>query len=165
MKAPAAMFRYAERQPSAAVAPWVLSLWSFQADATPPADEPYTVWPDGCVSVGLVRDARMRILGPLDALLWDRSLVRTVFGFDYSWEVYKPKEKRRFGWYVCPLLHRGQLVGRLEGKVDGTTLVVDRIWREKHHELDEDALDACLERHATACRCDAVKRPKVRVAR
>ncbi len=55
-------FRYAERAPSAAIAPWVLSLWSFQADATPPASDPYTVWPDGCASFGLVRDHTMTLL-------------------------------------------------------------------------------------------------------
>lgn len=54
---PAPLYRYAERAPSAAIAPWVLSLWSFQADATPPEDQPYTVWPDGCTSIGLSRDA------------------------------------------------------------------------------------------------------------
>lgn len=55
-------YRYAERAPSAAIAPWVLSLWSFQADATPPETEPYTVWPDGCVSIGVSRDAHMTML-------------------------------------------------------------------------------------------------------
>lgn len=55
-------FRYAERSPSAAIAPWVLSLWSFQSDATPPADEPYTVWPDGCTSIALSRDAHGTVL-------------------------------------------------------------------------------------------------------
>lgn len=48
-------FRYAERRPSDRIAPWIVSLWSFQADAAPPADEPYTVWPDGSASVGLAR--------------------------------------------------------------------------------------------------------------
>ncbi len=57
-----APFRYAERTPSAAIAPWVLSLWSFQSDATPPAEEPYTVWPDGCASVGLSRDPHATVL-------------------------------------------------------------------------------------------------------
>ena len=52
------VYRYAERPPSPSIAPWVLSLWSFQADITPPADDPYTVWPDGCVSLGLSRDPR-----------------------------------------------------------------------------------------------------------
>ena len=39
-------------------------------------------------------DGRMRILGPLDPLLWDRRLVNDAFGFDYIWEVYKPAEQR-----------------------------------------------------------------------
>lgn len=103
-------------------------------------------------------DERMRVLGPLDPLLWDRALVRQVFGFDYVWEVYKPAGERRFGWYVVPLLHRGWLVGRLEGRVEGTTLVVERAWREEGARFDEDALDAALERHAVACGCDRVVR-------
>ena len=104
-------------------------------------------------------DDRMRILGPLDPLLWDRKLVKDAFGFDYIWEVYKPAEKRRFGWYVCPLLFRGALVGRLEGRVRGDTLAVDRIWPENGVRLDEDALDLALERHATACGVSAFTRP------
>ncbi len=62
-------------------------------------------------------DGRMRILAPLDAFLWDRKLVHAIFGFDYLWEVYKPAAQRRWGYYVCPLLHRGALVGRFEGRV------------------------------------------------
>ncbi|WP_236606622.1 DNA glycosylase AlkZ-like family protein [Sandaracinus amylolyticus] len=108
-------------------------------------------------------DDRMRILGPLDPVLWDRDLVRHAFDFDYVWEVYKPASERRFGWYVVPLLHRGRFVGRLEGHVDGATLVIDRVWREDGIALDEDALDAALERHATACGCDrVVRRPGAR---
>jgi hypothetical protein len=104
-------------------------------------------------------DDALRILGPLDPLLWDRKLVRELFDFDYVWEVYKPAAARRFAWYVMPLLHRGALVGRLSGRVEGTTLVVDGLWREGRG-LDEDALDAALEAHAEACGCDAVKRPR-----
>ncbi len=103
-------------------------------------------------------DDRMRLLGPLDPLLWDRDLVRTVFGFEYLWEVYKPAKLRRWGWYVVPLLHRGRLVGRLEGRAVGTTLAIDRVWRERGIDFDEDALDAALERHADACGCDEVRR-------
>jgi len=99
-------------------------------------------------------DARMRILAPLDPILWDRKLVRQVFGFDYVWEVYKPKATRRWGWYVCPLLHRGHLVGRIEGRVDGSTLSIEHVWPEEDEVLDADALDAALERHALALGCD-----------
>jgi uncharacterized protein YcaQ len=118
-------------------------------------------------------DDRMRILGPLDPLLWDRELVEHAFGFEYVWEVYKPAPQRRWGWYVVPLLHRGELVGRLEGRVKGTTLAIDRVWRERGsparssrapgRELDEDALDQALERHATALGCESVRRgPRAR---
>lgn len=113
-------------------------------------------------------DERMRILGPLDPLLWDRGLVAAVFGFDYVWEVYKPEERRRWGWYVCPLLHRGRLVGRLEGRLEdgrrGKVLAIDRVWREAGVAFDEDALDAALARHAAACGAVRVRRPRRRRA-
>lgn len=107
-------------------------------------------------------DGRMRILGPLDPLLWDRKLVKEVFGFDYVWEVYNPKAERRFGWYVCPLLHRGRLVGRLEARIDGRAMIVERLWTEEGETLEEDALDAALERHAIACGADVVRRERAR---
>jgi len=103
-------------------------------------------------------DDVMRVLGPLDPVLWDRGLVRQAFGFDYVWEVYKPAAARRYGWYVCPLLHRGELVGRIEASTAGTTMIVSRLWREADRAFDEDAFDALLERHATALGCDSVKR-------
>jgi hypothetical protein len=105
----------------------------------------------------------MRILGPLDPLLWDRGLVRLAFGFEYVWEVYKPASQRRWGWYVCPLLHRGQLVGRLEARVEEDVLRVDKLWREKGVKLDDAALDEALARHAKACGATRVRRPRARV--
>ncbi|MCP3104670.1 winged helix DNA-binding domain-containing protein [Myxococcus sp. K15C18031901] len=109
-------------------------------------------------------DARMRILGPLDPVLWDRGLVRVAFGFDYIWEVYKPPAQRKWGWYVCPLLHRGRLVGRLEARVREGELQVDNLWREKGVKLDDAALDETLARHAAACGALRVRRPRARVA-
>jgi uncharacterized protein YcaQ len=108
-------------------------------------------------------DARVRILGPLDPLLWDRGLVKLLFGFEYTWEVYKPAEQRRWGWYVCPLLHRGRLVGRLEARVVEGVLRVDKLWREKGVKLDDAAVDEALARHAKACGATRVKRPRARV--
>lgn len=104
-------------------------------------------------------DGKLRILGPLDPLLWDRKLVTQIFGFEYIWEVYKPASRRRWGYYVCPLLHRGHLVGRLEGRVRDGGLVIDRIWSEPDCELDMDALDVALERHAIACGAEWFQRP------
>jgi uncharacterized protein len=105
-------------------------------------------------------DDAMRILGPLDPVLWDRALVKQVFDFEYVWEVYKPASQRRWGWYVCPLLHRGRLVGRIDARIEGDHLVVDRLFREKGVRLDDDALDACLARHAEACGVSRVRRKR-----
>lgn len=91
-------------------------------------------------------DGRMRILGPLDPLLWNRDLVRHVFDFDYVWEVYKPADKRRWGFYVCPLLHGDRLVGRIEAHVESGELVVDRLWEEPGG-VDQQALADALDRH------------------
>jgi uncharacterized protein YcaQ len=110
-------------------------------------------------------DGRMRILGPLDPLLWDRALVRAAFDFDYVWEVYKPAATRRWGYYVCPLLQGDALVGRLEGALEGDVLRVRNVWREAGAPLDEEALARALARHARACRASRVVRPRrVRVA-
>ena len=107
-------------------------------------------------------DERMRILGPLDPLLWDRALVRSAFGFEYVWEVYKPEGKRRWGWYVCPLLHKGRLVGRFEGRAEKGALRVLKLWREDGAAFDDDAFDAALARHAAACGAARVVRPRAR---
>jgi len=91
-------------------------------------------------------DDRMRVLGPLDPLLWDRKLVDDVFDFDYVWEVYKPAPQRQWGYYVTPLLHRGRLVGRMEARraqgPGGATVQVERRWGE----LDPRAFDEAVDR-------------------
>ena len=99
----------------------------------------------------------MRIIAPLDPLLWDRALVRQAFRFDYVWEVYKPAAKRRWGWYVCPLLHRGQLVGRIEARARSGVLRVEGLWPEEGRVIDRAALDAVLERHCRACGLEGVR--------
>jgi len=74
-------------------------------------------------------DDRVRILGPLDPLLWDRDLIRHVFDFDYVWEVYKPAHQRKWGWYVCPILHRDRLIARLDAQT-GKLWFEDGVERE-----------------------------------
>ncbi len=95
-------------------------------------------------------DERMRILGPLDSLLWDRKLVAHAFGFEYVWEVYKPAAQRRWGYYVCPLLHRGELVGRFEGRFVDGSLEVLGLWKEPGRRFEMRAFKRALERHEAA---------------
>lgn len=102
----------------------------------------------------------MRLLGPLDPLLWNRRLVRELFDFDYVWEVYKPAAKRRFGWYVLPLLDGQRLVGRLEAKLLGNVLAVQRVWEEERGSVDRQRLDSLLAHHAWACGMAHMTRPQ-----
>ena len=60
-------------------------------------------------------------MAPLDPLIWDRQLLRSVFDFDYLWEVYTPEHKRQFGYYVLPILFGDRLVGRIEPRLDRAT--------------------------------------------
>jgi len=71
-------------------------------------------------------------LAPLDPLMWDRRLVKGLFGFDYIWEVYVPAPKRRHGYYVLPLLFGERLVGRIEPRFERAsgTLRIAGIWFE-----------------------------------
>ena len=57
-------------------------------------------------------------LPPFDALVWDRVLLGSLFGFDYVWELFVPPAKRRWGWYVLPILFADRFVGRIEPRID-----------------------------------------------
>jgi uncharacterized protein len=63
-------------------------------------------------------------LPPFDPLVWDRALLASLFEFDYVWELFFPPEKRRYGWYVLPILFRDRFVGRIEPRIDRTDGVV-----------------------------------------
>ena len=77
--------------------------------------------------------ADVSFLAPLDPLIWDRKgLLRGLFEFDYLWEVYVPEAKRRWGYYVLPLLFGDRFVGRIEPRLDRKTktLNVIGLWFE-----------------------------------
>ena len=55
-----------------------------------------------------------RFIAPLDNIMWDRNLLESLFDFEYRWEVYTPAAKRKYGYYVLPVLYNGSLVARFE---------------------------------------------------
>jgi uncharacterized protein YcaQ len=72
-------------------------------------------------------------LPPFDPLVWDRGLLGSLFGFDYVWELFVPPAKRRWGWYVLPILFRDRLVGRIEPRIDraeGFVRVLNLWWED-----------------------------------
>ena len=76
---------------------------------------------------------RCELLAPLDNLLWDRRLIRELFGFDYKWEIYTPAKDRRYGYYVVPVLYGERFVGRAEPVMDraGGALSLKNFWPEE----------------------------------
>ena len=72
-------------------------------------------------------------LPPFDPMVWDRPLLGSLFEFDYVWELFLPPAKRRWGWYVLPIVFRDRLVGRIEPRIDragGRVQVIDLWWEE-----------------------------------
>jgi len=58
------------------------------------------------------------LLPPLDNVLWDRERLADLFGFRYSWEIYLPPTKRRYGPYTMPVLEGDRFIGRLDARFD-----------------------------------------------
>lgn len=65
------------------------------------------------------------VLSPFDPVVWDRKRAAALFDFDYVIECYTPAEKRKYGYFVLPLLSRGRLVGRVDAKAHRTTGVFE----------------------------------------
>ena len=72
------------------------------------------------------------LLSPFDPVVWDRKRARELFNFDYRIECYTPEEKRKFGYFVLPILHRGQIKGRLDARMlrQAKQLGINNIWLE-----------------------------------
>lgn len=75
---------------------------------------------------------RTVLLSPFDRLIHDRRRTKLLFGFDYQLEIYIPKDKRRYGYYVLPILHGDRLIGRIDPVFDRPerALRVNGLWAE-----------------------------------
>jgi len=71
-------------------------------------------------------------IAPFDSLLWDTALLSNLFAFDYVWEGFFPPAKRRWGYYVLPIVFRDRFVGRIEPRIDRNEARVDLldVWWE-----------------------------------
>lgn len=94
----------------------------------------------------LAKPNHVTLLSPFDPLTRNRDRALRLFNFDYKIEIYTPEPKRVYGYYTLPMLHRGDLVGRIDLKSDRKTgqLLVQSAWHEINLEtgrIDAVAID------------------------
>ena len=66
---------------------------------------------------GKLNATHSAVLSPFDPVVWDRKRAEQLFDFSYRLECYTPEPKRQYGYFVLPLLHRGEIVGRMDSKM------------------------------------------------
>lgn len=104
---------------------------------------------------------RLRVLSPFDPAIRDRKRLERLFGFDYRIEIFVPEAKRKYGYYVFPLLEGDRLIGRIDMKhirQEGA-LNVTGLWLEpgvKPSRSRLDRLAAELERYRRFVGADRV---------
>ena len=89
-------------------------------------------------------DNHIRILAPLDNMLWDRLMVYKIFDFQYTWEVYLPAEKRKYGYYVLPVLYQNKIIARIEPMKQeiGKPFLIKNWWWEPKITINNTLKDA-----------------------
>lgn len=107
---------------------------------------------------------RVEFLAPLDPMLWDRNLIRALSGFDYSWEIYTPAEKMKYGHYVLPVIWEDRFAGRIEcvRNRKAGVLEIRNFWREpdwKAPKAFDAAFSEALSRFASFNDCISVSDP------
>ena len=105
---------------------------------------------------------RLEFLAPLDPMLWDRKLIEALWDYRYSWEIYTPAGKRKYGYYVLPMLRGERFVGRIEAAADRKTgtLTVKNIWYEdgvRQTKKLTAALDSAIRRLARLNDCGRIE--------
>ena len=109
------------------------------------------------MSEATATSSRLRSINPFDPIVRDRARLKRIFGFDYRIEIFVPVAKRKWGYYVFPLLEGDRFVGRMEAKADRdqSVLTITSVWSEPGVKWTAPRLaklDAELTRFARLCR-------------
>lgn len=116
-------------------------------------------------NAGNLQALHTTLLSPFDPVVWDRERSAALFDFDYRLECYTPEAKRVYGYFVLPILCRGELIGRLDAKAHRADGVLEvralyaqpgLVWTEQQIVDVARAIQASADWHGT---------PRVRITR
>jgi uncharacterized protein YcaQ len=101
-------------------------------DISSMADEPKT-------------EKAVKFIAPLDNILWDRDMLAKLFDFEYTWEVYVPAAKRKFGYYVIPVLYGDRFIARFEPEKSTSHFKIKNWWWEKGVDVSDDLIEHVMQ--------------------
>ena len=87
-----------------------------------------------------------RFIAPLDNMMWDRKMVEELFNFSYRWEVYTPIIKRKYGYYVLPVLYNDKFVARFEAVPvkESKCFMIKKWWWENDVSPNKKMIDTIM---------------------
>jgi hypothetical protein len=124
---------------------WKFLHYALASDAPALEDLSAGRVPVAWAPIGPTTTEEVVFLAPLDPVS-ARGRAKVIFGFDYIWEVYKPEDKRRFGYYTIPVLWGDRLVARFDSKLDraSNTFVILGFWLEDQGLGEDEAFAEAL---------------------
>ncbi|MEK7441219.1 MAG: crosslink repair DNA glycosylase YcaQ family protein [Chloroflexota bacterium] len=101
---------------------------------------------------------RTTLLSPFDNLICDRKRTESLFDFYYRIEIYVPEKKRQYGYYVLPILHGDQLIGRISPKMDReqNKLIVEAVYAEPNAPKSGKVVRQAIEELAVFLKADEI---------
>lgn len=104
----------------------------------------------------------IHILNPFDNLLIQRKRVKEIFNFDYQIECYVPEKKRKYGYYVLPVLYGDKFVARIDAKADRKTktFTINNSWLEPQFKPTRKFINEFsnkINEYAKFCGCQSIK--------
>jgi len=92
------------------------------------------------IDFGEMAEEKIHILSPFDNLIIQRDRISRLFGFDYTLECYMPEAKRKYGYFVLPILFGDRFIGRMDAKANRSKneFMVKSLYFEKDFSLSEE---------------------------